>query len=181
MNALADAPPAQAGAPSARIEELKKTVSASRLNCWQTCRLKFYFRYVLRIKRPKSAALFIGSMVHLVLQQWNLARWRNIPFKLDSMRGTFDTKWTEGQKEQPIDWEGEEPAEKQSSWGLLDMYFKQTPIPADEKRSKSLWKLICIVTVYQCSLASWISCAKAGKSWTSKPRGRHRIQSARVT
>lgn len=133
MNALADTPPAQAAAPSARIEELKKTVSASRLNCWQTCRLKFYFRYVLKIKRAKSPALFIGSMVHLVLQQWNIARWRNVPFTLDSMRGTFDANWAEEQKEQPIDWEGEEAGEKESSWGLLDMYFKQTPIPPDEK------------------------------------------------
>lgn len=131
MSTVADAPPP--AAPSARIEELKKTVSASRLNCWQSCRLKFLFRYVLKIKRSKSPALFVGSMVHLILQQWNLARWRNTPFNLDAMRSTFDEKWTEQQKEQPIEWDGEEEAEKKGSWDLLDMYLKQTPIPPNEK------------------------------------------------
>ena len=44
------------------IADLKRTVSASRLNCWQTCRLKFYFRYVLQIKRAQSAAQYVGSI-----------------------------------------------------------------------------------------------------------------------
>jgi len=50
----------------APIEKLKKTVSASRLNCWLQCRLKFYFRYVLKTTKPKTAALHYGSVVHLV-------------------------------------------------------------------------------------------------------------------
>jgi len=64
------------------IEKLKQTVSASRLNCWLQCRLKFYFRYVLKITKPKTAALHFGSVVHLVLQQWNLDRWRRQPFEI---------------------------------------------------------------------------------------------------
>ena len=60
----------------APIEKLKKSVSASRLNCWLQCRLKFYFRYVLKISKPKTAALHFGSVVHLVLQHWNMTRWR---------------------------------------------------------------------------------------------------------
>ena len=36
-----------------RIQELHQTVSAFRLNTWQSCRLKFYFRYVLKIKRAQ--------------------------------------------------------------------------------------------------------------------------------
>src|SRR6478672_7820736 len=75
---------------AARMAELKKTVSASKLNCWQTCRLKFYFRYVLRIKRAQSAAQFVGSMVHLILQTWNLARWRNLPFDLATLQPKFN-------------------------------------------------------------------------------------------
>lgn len=115
-----------------RIEELKKTVSASRLNCWQTCRLKFFFRYVLRIKKSQSPALYVGSMVHLILQSWNLARWRNTSFDLQSLKGIFESKWGEGQKEK-IKWDGEEQQEKQSSWGLVEMYLNQTPIPQNEK------------------------------------------------
>ena len=55
------------------IEKLKKTVSASRLNCWLQCRLKFFFRYVLKLSKPKTAALHFGSVVHLVLQHWNMS------------------------------------------------------------------------------------------------------------
>jgi hypothetical protein len=38
--------PAQATPKANPIETLQKTVSASRLNTWLQCRLKFYFRYV---------------------------------------------------------------------------------------------------------------------------------------
>ena len=52
------------------------TVSATRLNTWLGCRLKYYFKYVLKLKTPKTAALYVGSTVHTVLKQWNRARWR---------------------------------------------------------------------------------------------------------
>ena len=96
------------------IADLKKTVSASRLNCWQTCRLKFYFRYVLQIKRAQSAAQYVGSMVHSILQAWNVARWRNKPFDLDALKPKFEVNWIEGQNQLEIDWDGEEQAEKQT-------------------------------------------------------------------
>src|SRR3954469_11677243 len=118
---------------AARIEELKKTVSASKLNCWRTCRLKFYFRYVLKIKRAQSAAQFVGSMVHFILQTWNLARWRNQPFDLPSLKPKFESNWQEKQKDQQIRWDGEEIEQKQTSWSLVQTYFRQTPIPVNER------------------------------------------------
>jgi putative RecB family exonuclease len=56
--------------------ELLARVSASRLQTFHQCRLKFYFRYVLRLEKPKSPALHVGSAVHFVLQTWNRARWK---------------------------------------------------------------------------------------------------------
>jgi len=76
--------PAVGGNEPASIEKLQKTVSASRLNCWLQCRLKFYFRYVLKINKPKTAALHFGSVVHLVLQQWNMARCGSSPLNSPS-------------------------------------------------------------------------------------------------
>ena len=120
------------GAPAvepAPIEKLKATVSASRLNCWLQCRLKFYFRYVLKITKPKTAALHYGSVVHLVLQQWNMARWRKQPFDLTKLKQVFDAGWLDqGQ----IDWDGEEPDQKSSAWAVLEKYFTDTPIKANE-------------------------------------------------
>ena len=111
------------------IEKLKRTLSASRLNCWLQCRLKFYFRYVLKLTKPKTAALHFGSVVHLVLQQWNLTRWRRQPFEIAKLKQVFETGWLDqGQ----IDWEGEETDQKNSAWLVLEKYFTETPIKTDE-------------------------------------------------
>jgi len=113
-----------------RIEELQRTVSASRLNCWLQCRLKFYFRYVLKISKPKTAALHLGSVVHLVLQQWNLARWRKQPFEIARLKQVFETGWRD--EGGAINWDGEEPEQKTSAWSVLEKYFTETPIKANE-------------------------------------------------
>jgi hypothetical protein len=111
------------------IAKLQKTVSASRLNCWLQCRLKFYFRYVLKITKPKTAALHYGSVVHLVLQQWNMSRLRKQPFEVAKLKQVFDTGWADqGQ----INWDGEEPDQKSSAWNVLEKYFTDTPIKSNE-------------------------------------------------
>ena len=66
MIALADpvAPaPAAPTAPSEAkiIASLQETVSPSRLTLFLQCRLKFFFRYVAGITKPKTAALHVGG------------------------------------------------------------------------------------------------------------------------
>ena len=125
-------PPAPA-TPQAKvnpIETLQKTVSASRLTTFLQCRLKFYFRYVQQISKPKTPSLHVGSVVHLVLQGWNMARWRKQAFNRDNFKALFEEGW----KDQPpgIKWDGEEAGEKNTAWSVLEMYFAQTPIKANE-------------------------------------------------
>src|SRR5438552_1477189 len=76
-----------------RIEILLKTTSASRLNCWLQCRLKFFFRYVLQIKKSQTPALFFGDVVHSVLQAWSMARWKREPFQLEKFKTLFEEGW----------------------------------------------------------------------------------------
>ena len=134
LSQAAPVSPPPAEPPSeAPPRQLTATISASRLGCWLQCRLKFYFRYVARIAKPNTPALHIGSVAHLVLQQWNLARWRREPFHIERFQALFESHWTELQKEAKIDWEGEEEAERTTSWAALEHYFHETPIPADEK------------------------------------------------
>ena len=92
------------------IETLQKTVSASRLNCWLGCRLKFFFRYVQQIIKPPTPSLHVGTVVHLVLQAWNMARWRKQAFEIERFKNLFEKGWAN----QPtkINWEDEEPAQK---------------------------------------------------------------------
>jgi len=48
------------------------SISATRLNTWLGCRLRYYFKYVLKLKKPKTAAAYVGSTVQAVLKQWNI-------------------------------------------------------------------------------------------------------------
>jgi hypothetical protein len=114
-------------------EELLQTISASRLGTWLSCRLKFYFRYLAGIPKPPSAAMRVGTIVHAVLQQWNLARWRKAPLMGDMVRTVFDQAWFNAELEQPLDWEGEEDSTKSGAFTLLETYLRDTPIPVDER------------------------------------------------
>lgn len=114
-------------------EELLQTISASRLGTWLSCRLKFYFRYLAGTPKPPSAAMRVGTIVHAVLQQWNLARWRKAPLMGDMVRTVFDQAWSDAEQEQPLDWEGEEESNKAGAFALLETYLRDTPIPLDER------------------------------------------------
>ena len=122
-----------AAAKPKSVAELRQTVSASRLNTWLSCRLKFYFHYVQGIRKPKTAALYVGTSVHGILKLWNKARWRRQPFTVEMARQQFDTLWQTDQVNEPVRWdEGEELGEKATAWSLVDFYLKQTPIPPNE-------------------------------------------------
>lgn len=131
---MAAADPARVHPPAPRkcgaVEILQRTVSASRLNCWSTCRLKFYFRYVQQIRKAPTPSLHVGSIVHSVLQAWSMARWRKQPFEIEKFKKLFEDRWAD----QPvkIKWEDEETEQKNATWSLLELYFAQTPIKADE-------------------------------------------------
>ena len=84
----ASAPPAAETTPPPR-DSLTRVVSASRLNCFHSCRLKFFFRYVEQIVKPATAALFVGKAVHASLQQWSTARWRGQPHDAETLNQGF--------------------------------------------------------------------------------------------
>jgi putative RecB family exonuclease len=114
--------------------ELLKRVSASRLQTFHQCRLKFYFRYALGLKRPKSPALHVGSAVHYVLQCWNRARWKGEPIDATILRQMFGSYWVFEQADSPVEWEDEsEPLEMAVAWSLAEMYLEESPIPPNEK------------------------------------------------
>jgi putative RecB family exonuclease len=115
-------------------EELLQTVSATRLNTWLGCRLRYYFKYVLRLKSPRTAALYVGATVHSVLKQWNRARWRKEVLTQEQLQQAFDSAWAADQQKEMVKWVAdEEPAEKKQGWALLQTYFKNSPVPQDER------------------------------------------------
>ena len=116
------------------IDDLIATVSASRLSTWSQCRLKFFFRYILGISKPKSAARHVGSSVHDVVKFWNKARWKNEKSSLKQLHDVYSSSWIGEQKKEPVKWEnGEEDQERKVGWRLLETYFRESSIPPDEK------------------------------------------------
>ena len=119
--------------PVQQLDYLRSTVSASRLNCWTSCRLKFYFRYILQLTKPPTPGLHIGSVVHAVLQLWNLARWRGEHRETEDWRAEFDRQWQQLQLDTVIPWKDPEEKEQTSAWTTLRHYLDHSPIPADER------------------------------------------------
>ena len=131
---IALAPPARQPVVPDPTEHLTGVVSASRLNCFHSCRLKFYFRYVLEMVKPVTAALFVGKAVHAALQQWSAARWRGQAHDAEALKAGFLMGWVTGQEDVPVSWEaGEEDDQQAKAWGLVEMYLRDTPVPAEEK------------------------------------------------
>ena len=77
--------------------------------------------------------MHVGSVVHAVLQAWNLARWRREPFSTERFRAVFDQRWPDLQKDAPVRWDGDEESERRTAWSCLETYFVETPIRNDER------------------------------------------------
>jgi putative RecB family exonuclease len=116
-----------------RLDDLQRTVSASRLGLFLQCRLKFYFRHVLRLKKPKTPSLHVGSSVHAVLKAWNKARWVEQPLTLKQAHDVFFDAWADP-AEGSVPWgPGEEECEKTTGWRLVETYLRESHVPAEEK------------------------------------------------
>lgn len=132
MNAIVEAPPQELNEKQI-LTGLQNQVSASRLSLYLQCRLKFFFRYVLKLKKPKTAALHVGNSVHSVLKAWNKARWLNNPLNLKQAHDAYLKAWAD-ESEGKVVWEdGEQEEEKTKGWRLIDTYLRESHVPAEVK------------------------------------------------
>ena len=130
--------PAQRSARSlaAILAELISSVSASRLGLFHACRLRFFFRHVLGINRPKAAALHLGATVHETLRAWNRARWQQQgTHSWGSLYVAYEDAWIMAQAHEPVAWENpaEQEAQKELGWRLLETFFRETTLQATGK------------------------------------------------
>ncbi len=133
MNTVAETPPPPERSEQDIIRALQETVSASRLSLFLQCRLKFYFRYVLKLQKPKTASLHLGSAVHAVLKSWNKARWLQQPLSLKEVHENYLQAWADT-TEGSVKWEpGEEEDDKTTGWRLCDTYIRQGASMASTK------------------------------------------------
>ena len=127
------------------IARLQQSVSPSRLTLFLQCRLKFWFRYVARLPKPKSAALHVGGTAHAVLKAWNKSRWRNAPLTLKQLHDEYAKAWAD-QTDEPVEWDNDEDEQKMTGWRLVETYIRESKIRRNcgPMRSKSRWKPTCM-------------------------------------
>ena len=112
------------------INRLQEKVSPSKLSLFQACRLRFFFRYVLGLQKPKSVALHVGATVHAVLSAWNRARWRRQTPALADLHASYQEAWRHEQGQEPVAWDNPaaEAEQRQTGWRLLETFFRESPI-----------------------------------------------------
>ena len=112
------------------IERLCASVSPSRLSLFQSCRLRFFFRYVLRIEKPKAPALHLGTIVHGILSVWNRARWRGQILTPRELHEVYHAMWQAEQATEPVAWEspGAEVEQRAVGWRLLEVFFRESSL-----------------------------------------------------
>lgn len=117
------------------LADLLASVSASRLSLFHGCRLRFFFRYVLGLTRPKAAALHLGATVHQTLRAWNRARWQGQAHSFGSMYGAYEEAWIMGQVHEPVAWEHVAESDQQmlAGWRLLETFFRETSLVTADK------------------------------------------------
>ena len=136
MNSLGDKPPSAAPPTQAdTIAQLQQSVSPSRLTLFQSCRLKFFFRHVAKLRKPKTASLHVGVVVHDVLRAWNRARWRQEVPSPHLMYAAYTAAWIAGQADEPVAWESpaEEEEQKQVGWRLAETFFRESTLRSTDK------------------------------------------------
>ena len=88
---------------------------------------------MLGLVKAKSAALHVGSTIHSAFRFWNMSRWKNEQPTLKQLHDVYSSQWTDHQQAEPVEWEDDQDEQKQTGWKLLETYFRESPIPANEK------------------------------------------------
>ena len=118
--------------PEITSEDLTSTVSASRLNAFHGCRLRYYFSYIEKREAPATPAHHVGKSVHEVLRRFNLGRWRGAPSTTDVLRQSFVEYWAEEQLTNPVQWHEDEDSKREQAWSLVMAYLENNPVPVNE-------------------------------------------------
>ena len=97
-------------------------VSASRLNLWSKCPRAFLLRYVDGVVSPPSPALFVGKVVHGVLEQiYRNLKECTIVTKND-LQPLVDNIWSNAMVEEPCEFD-DDTQEAKCQKQILDLVF----------------------------------------------------------
>lgn len=111
--------PSAANAPA----KIKVPLSGSKIELYQTCPKKFYFTYIGKISRPRTASphLSFDKALHDTLKQFYMHKLQAEPFKLDQLLKFLDENWDPRGFESPE----QEHEFRSSAENGLRRYFEQ--------------------------------------------------------
>ena len=105
-------------------------VSASRLNTWLSCPLKFKLRYVDGIRTPTTRAMFLGKQVHAGLETYYRHRMLRITLDAGDVAGRMEDGWDAFVADEDMTFADttEEQSLKQQAVDLVTTYLAQVPV-----------------------------------------------------
>ena len=117
---------------------VREYISASRLNTWMSCPLKFRLRYYDGIKTPTSPAMFVGKRVHRALEIYGRHRMLGITLQPGDVAGRMIDGWDAAVEEDEMIFakEEDEMAMKKQSVDLVTAYLAH--VPDDEPAPKAV-------------------------------------------
>jgi hypothetical protein len=109
-------------------------VSASRLNSWLACPLKFKLKYLDHVSTPSTPPLFVGKACHAGLELFYHHRMLSVTLKPTEVAGRLEASWNGMLADEDIAFESpeEEQATKRQTGNLIRAYLAY--IPRDESR-----------------------------------------------
>ena len=108
---------------------LLEYVSPSRLNLWLRCPLAFRLKYVDGVPRPTSEGLFLGKMVHRLLEHYYRKRQLGITLDPAALLGCLETLWDQAVEGEDVAFDASAHAQavKRQAAGLVRAYLAQLP------------------------------------------------------
>jgi putative RecB family exonuclease len=109
-------------------------ISPSRLNCWLSCPLKFYFNYVEGIRSPTTPSLFLGHVVHGAMETLYRHRQLGVTLAADEVTRRMLDGWAQAVDEEEMAFSdtAEEQALQKQATDLVTAYIGQ--MPSDEPK-----------------------------------------------
>ena len=109
----------------ARLHKLSKKLSYSQFDTFQTCPLKYRYRYLFPIPTPQSHAANFGSSVHNALNFFYRTLKRGEAVSWELMQGLYEQEWI------PYGYESKAHENKQKERGLemLRVFYEKNSVP----------------------------------------------------
>lgn len=115
-------------------QQVRGSISASKLNLWLRCPLAFRRRYIDGVLTKMTPSLFFGKVVHDVLDGIYRCAMLGAYATIDDIPGFVDDAWDRAMTSEPCDFESDEKETKSKNQAVdvVRMYLSEIDIAAEK-------------------------------------------------